>query len=92
MGSDVHKIKLEKIRMIFEKHGINSDDCVFVTDTLGDLREAKNAGLNCLAVTYGFHSKGTLKKGNPAGFIKTPEDIPIEIENYWKKYKHCHGK
>lgn len=92
MGGDVHKIKLEKIRMIFEKYGINSDDCVFVTDTLGDLREAKKAGLNCLAVIYGFHSKDMLKKGNPAGFIKTPQHIPIEIEKYWKKHKRCYGK
>jgi len=92
MGGDVHKIKLEKIRMIFEKYGINSDDCVFITDTLGDLREAKNAGLNCLAVTYGFHSEDTLRKGKPAGFVKTPQDIPIEVEKYWNKYKKCHGK
>jgi len=89
MGGDVRKIKLEKIKMIFEKYGINSDDCVFITDTLGDLREAKNAGLNCLVVTYGFHSKDTLKKGNPVGFIKTPQDIPIEVEKYWNEFKKC---
>ncbi len=87
MGGDIHKIKLEKIKMIFGKYRINSDGCVFITDTLGDLREAKKAGLNCLAVTYGFHGKDTLQKGRPAGFIKTPRDIPIEIEKYWKNIK-----
>ncbi len=91
MGSDVHKIKLEKIRMIFEKYGINSDNCVFVTDTLGDLHEAKKAGLNCLAVTYGFHGEDTLRKGKPVGFIKAPQDIAIEVEKYWNKYKRYHG-
>lgn len=92
MGSDVHKSKLEKIRMIFKKYGINSDDCVFITDTLGDLREAKKAGLNCLAVTYGFHNKDTLEKGNPVGFIQSPQDILIEIKKYWQENKERHKK
>jgi len=91
MGADVHKSKIEKIKMVFKKYKVGVNDCVFITDTLGDILEAKNAGLNSLAVTYGFHSKNILDRGNPAGFIKTPQDIPIEIEKYFKKYKNIMG-
>ena len=85
MGSDVHKSKVEKMKMIFKKYKILANDCVFITDTLGDLREANKMGINSLVVTYGFHDKDTLKKGNPVGFIEKPQDMVFEVEKYWKK-------
>jgi phosphoglycolate phosphatase len=85
MGSDVHKSKVEKIKMIFNKYNIKASDCVFITDTLGDLREAEKAGVSSLAVTYGFHEKERLQKGNPAGYINSPQEMAREIEKYWDK-------
>ena len=42
MGNDVHKSKEEKIRMVFSEYGdASASDCVFITDTLGDIREAE---------------------------------------------------
>ena len=88
MGGDVHESKVEKIKMVFKKYEIVANDCVFITDTLGDLREANEMGINSLVVTYGFHDKDTLKKGKPVGFIKKPQDMVFKIEKYWKKYKN----
>lgn len=87
MGADIHKSKVEKMKMVFAKYGICSDNCVFITDTLGDLREANVLGVKSLAVTYGFHSEITLAKGNPAGFIKKPEEMVSKIKNFWNKNK-----
>lgn len=86
MGADVRKSKIEKIKMIFKKYKIKATDCVFITDTLGDLREAREAGVNSLAVTYGFHSRKVLERGEPAGFIGKPENLPSVVEKYWQKY------
>jgi phosphoglycolate phosphatase len=86
MGGDVHKSKVEKIKMVFDKYKIKASDCVFITDTLGDLREAEKAGVSSLAVTYGFHEKERLQKGNPTGFIESPQEIIREIEKYWNKF------
>jgi len=86
VGGDVHKSKVEKIKMIFKRYRIVANDCVFITDTLGDLREASEMGINSLAVTYGFHDKNILKRGNPVGFIKKPQDMIFEVEKYWKKH------
>lgn len=88
MGGDVHESKVEKIKMIFKKYEIVANDCVFITDTLGDLREANEMGINSLVVTYGFHDEDTLKKGKPVGFIEKPQDMVFEIEKYWKEYKN----
>jgi len=85
MGADIHKSKVEKIKIVFEKYNINENDCVFITDTLGDLKEARKMKIDSLAVLYGFHNKDTLLKGNPSGFINKPQNIFLKIEKYWKE-------
>ena len=85
LGADIHESKVEKIKMVFEKYGTNNNNCLFITDTLGDLREAEMAGIKSLAVTYGFHEEHTLLKGNPIGLINKPEDIEIEVKKFFNR-------
>jgi phosphoglycolate phosphatase len=87
MGADIHTSKEEKFKMVFEKYKIGPDDCVFITDTLGDLKEASRLGISSLAVTYGFHNEDKLINGNPAGLIRKPKDIVVEVEKYWNKVR-----
>ena len=83
MGNDVHKSKVEKIKMVFEKYNITADDCLFITDTLGDMREATKAGVKSIGVTWGFHTPETLSKGSPIKLVYTPEELLKTIENEW---------
>jgi phosphoglycolate phosphatase len=85
MGNDVHKSKVEKIKMVFNKYGISAKDCVFITDTLGDLREAEKTGVEGIGVTWGFHSAEVLKRGNPVALVNTPEELALEIDKYFTK-------
>ena len=64
-GSSVHKSKIVKFEIIFNKHELNPCDCIFVTDTLGDLLEAKKYPMKTVAVDFGFHDRERLEKGNP---------------------------
>jgi phosphoglycolate phosphatase len=75
MGNDVHKSKIEKIKMVFAKYGVGSSDCLFITDTLGDLREASHVDVRAIAVSWGFHSHETLAKGNPYMIVDKPEEL-----------------
>lgn len=84
MGNDVHKSKVEKIKMVFDKYGAGPDGCVFITDTLGDIREAEKTGVKSIAVTWGFHDRETLARGNPIVLVNKPEELPIEIEKYFE--------
>ncbi len=84
MGNDVHKSKVEKIKMIFDKYGVGPNNCVFITDTLGDIREAEKTGVKSIAVTWGFHDKETLARGNPITIVDKPEELLIEIEKYFQ--------
>lgn len=63
LGAETHASKQEKFRMLFETYGVTREGCVFVTDTLGDLREAQKVGVASIAVDFGFHSRKRLEQG-----------------------------
>jgi phosphoglycolate phosphatase len=84
MGNDVHKSKVEKIKMVFEKYKTKAEDCIFVTDTLGDIKEANETGVKSIAVTWGFHSKETLLKGEPFLVINEPSELINVVSSYFK--------
>ncbi len=55
--ADVSKSKVEKFKMIKEKYAASGDDMIFVTDTLGDIKEADTSGIPTVAVTWGVHDR-----------------------------------
>ena len=83
MGADVHTSKHEKIKMVFEKYGTLASECVFITDTLGDMREAKLSEVGAIGVSWGFHTEETLIKGEPFRIVETPQEIPPAIADYF---------
>ena len=80
LGRETHKSKIEKFKMIFGEYKLKPEECIFVTDTLGDLREAKKAGVPTIAVTWGYHGKSRLKKGKPDVIIHDFEDLADAID------------
>ncbi len=50
--------KTEKFEMIKEKYNAKADEMIFITDTLGDIREADHVGVPTIAVTWGIHDRG----------------------------------
>jgi len=80
MGSDTHRSKVVKIKMILEKENVAPADAVFITDTLGDLHEANEAGIRSIGVTWGLQHRETLQKGNPAVILDDPSELLPTIE------------
>lgn len=85
MGNDVHTSKIEKIEMVFSKYATDSTRCVFVTDTLGDMREAAHTGVRTIGVSWGFNSVETLIQGKPFRIVEKPKDLPTTISAYFGK-------
>ncbi len=83
LGNDVHPSKIEKIKMIFDKYDLSPEDCVFVTDTLGDIREGNQVGVGSIGVTWGFHSVEVLAQGNPFRLINHPDQLIETISDYF---------
>jgi len=82
-GADVHLSKVDKINMVFKKYDAKAKDCVFITDTLGDMKEAAKSGVKAIAVTWGFHDLVRLKKGKPETIVKKPNLLVKEIDKYF---------
>ncbi len=75
LGVETNRSKVKKFELIFRDYQINPQNCVFITDTLGDLMEGNRVGVKNLAVTWGYHDKQRLKKGNPLVVIDQFEEI-----------------
>jgi phosphoglycolate phosphatase-like HAD superfamily hydrolase len=71
--------------MIFEKYGTSASECVFVTDTLGDMLEAKKEHVGAIAVSWGFHSREVLEKGEPFRILEMPSEIVSTVADYFAR-------
>jgi len=78
LGSDFMFSKVEKIRHITERSGMQGNGTFYIGDTVGDILEAKQAGVKTVAVTWGWHTKEQLSVANPDSLIDSPEEL-LEI-------------
>ncbi len=81
MGHETDTSKVVKIRSALRMYGSGRETCVFVTDTLGDIKEAQEVGVHTIAVTWGFHDEETLQEGNPESLVRTPSELQEKIES-----------
>lgn len=62
--AEVSKSKVEKFAMIKDRYGVDKSDMLFITDTLGDVREAYIADVSTVVVTWGAHDALYFKQEN----------------------------
>lgn len=79
LGVETHKSKVKKFEYIFEKYNTVGSDCIFVTDTLGDILEGNKAGVTTIAVNFGFHDATRLAPGNPYRIVSSLEELMSTI-------------
>jgi phosphoglycolate phosphatase-like HAD superfamily hydrolase len=46
-----------------------------IGDAVSDIREAHKAGVNSIAVNWGYHPKEKLLQESPGHMVNAPEDI-----------------
>lgn len=83
MGNDIHHSKVVKMNTIFSKHNLESKNCVFVTDTLGDMREAEQVDVQVIGVTWGFNKREQLEKGRYFRIVEQLIDLELAIADYF---------
>lgn len=83
LGNDVHRSKQVKIGMVLERHGLSSQNSIFISDTLGDAYEAKAAGVQTIGVTWGYQSKDSLIKEAFFAIVETPKQLVESVEGYF---------
>ena len=83
LGSDVHESKVVKINSLLKETGAEPKEVVFITDTLGDIREGNTCGIESIGVTWGTHDRETLKKGSPLAIVDTVFELRDTIERFF---------
>lgn len=59
---------------------IGADTCVYVGDSEVDIATAKNAGVPCLAVLWGFRDRADLERVGAVHFCEKTEDLADAVE------------
>ena len=75
LGADFNFSKIEKILYAMGYYGTNGGHTFYVCDTAGDIREAREAGVKAVAVTWGWHPRERLERARPDAIIETPADL-----------------
>lgn len=64
---------------------IGAETCVYVGDSDVDIVTAKNAGVPCISVTWGFREEEELRAAGGTCFCHEPKDLPTIIEKVLKE-------
>ena len=67
--------------MVFKAMGVlDVEKCIYVGDSEVDVRTAKNAGVPCISVLWGFRDKKELEEAGADCFCEEAEEIIAKIE------------
>jgi phosphoglycolate phosphatase-like HAD superfamily hydrolase len=75
MGAEQNSSKSEKICQAMAAFNVSSSFTYMIGDAVSDIREAHKAGVNSIAVNWGYHPKEKLLQAFPDHMVNAPEDI-----------------
>lgn len=84
-SKEVSVDKIEKFEFIMDKYDVSPEDVLFVTDTIGDIRDSDRAGIDAIAVTWGVHNRDDFEKQkfqHLIGIIDTVDDLGKMAESF----------
>ena len=68
----------DMVQKALKELGVTQDEAIYVGDSDVDIATAKNSGLECVSVTWGFRDVEFLKEHGATNLI----DEPVELLNY----------
>ncbi len=74
----------DTVLSVVEQLCANIDDCVYVGDSEVDIMTAKNSGMPCISVLWGFKDREFLLEHNACIFVETPDEIVKYLDNQVK--------
>jgi phosphoglycolate phosphatase len=75
LGSDFMFSKKEKILYAAKKYNTALNEIYYIGDTIGDMKEGKQAGIKTVGVTWGWHSKEKMVASNPDCLFDNPQEL-----------------
>ena len=75
LGSDFMLSKKDKILYAIKKYSVMPEDIYYIGDTIGDIKEGKQAGVKTIGVTWGWHDKTKMASSNPDYLFDAPQEL-----------------
>jgi phosphoglycolate phosphatase len=73
-GADTDTSKVRKMAAARARHA-HPGGCCYVGDTVGDIAEAREAGVPSVAVAWGWHPEERLRAASPDAVARDPEEL-----------------
>ena len=65
----------DSVLLTLEALGVSREKALYIGDSEVDVRTARNAAVDCVAVTWGFRSRGELEAEGATVFIDKPSEL-----------------
>lgn len=75
LGGESGATKADRIGSLQEEYGCPGARTYMIGDTMGDIRAGKQAGVNTVAVTWGFQARERLLKESPDHLLDRPDEL-----------------
>lgn len=76
-GGEQEASKYKKFNDLIQKLGMDKKNTHAIGDTMGDISEAKKAGISAVAVSWGWHKKDRLVQMSPDFIFDKPKELLI---------------
>ena len=83
LGYEVDPSKAVRIRSLLTQYEVEPKDTIFITDTNGDVYEARECGVKAVAVTWGFQTKEMLAESNPMAFADSLPELDEKVKDFF---------
>lgn len=71
LGNEIHTSKVKKFGLLFDRYHIHPKDVIFITDSSGDMKEAREVGVHSIiGILGGYQNEENLKKGEPTSIVE----------------------
>jgi len=64
-------------------HAVAPEHCLLIGDTSGDIETARAAGMQSVAVTWGFGTREQLASQHPDAIVDTPEELLAFLRSHY---------
>lgn len=75
LGSDFMLSKKDKILYAIKKYSVTPEDIYYIGDTIGDIKEGKQAGIKTIGVTWGWHDRTKMALSDPDYLFDNPQEL-----------------
>ncbi len=79
-----HKPEPDMVFMAMEEMGADKENSIYIGDSEVDIQTAKNAGIPCISVLWGFKDRKFLENSGATVIVESMEELGERLVNYQK--------